>query len=62
MPDYSVRIFLKPLNSPTGTVGLEAIKVRELKKGDSSKAEARRDFYPKISPWPRRNSSVVFVT
>lgn len=54
MPDYPVRIFLEPLNSPTGTVGLDTVEVRELKKGESSKAEARRDFYPKISPWPKR--------
>jgi len=54
MPDYPVRIFLKPLNSPMGTVGLDAIKVRELTKDEPSKAEARRDFYPKISPWPKK--------
>jgi hypothetical protein len=54
MPDYPVRIFLRPLNSSTGTVGLDAIEVRELKKGEFSKAEARRDFYPKISPWLKR--------
>jgi hypothetical protein len=50
MPDYPVRIFLKPLNGPTGTVGLDATEVRELKKDEPSKAEARRNFYPKISP------------
>ena len=55
MPDYPVRIFLKPLNSPTGIVGLDAIEARELKKDESSKAEARRDFYPKISPWPEKH-------
>lgn len=54
MPDYPVRIFFKPLNSPTGTVGLDAIEVRELKKDEPSKAEARQDFYPKISPWPKK--------
>jgi hypothetical protein len=54
MPDYPVRILLKPLNSPTGTVGLDAIDVRELSKHESSKAEARRDFYTKISPWPKK--------
>lgn len=51
MPDYPIRIFLKRLNSSTGTVGLDATQVRELTKDEKSKAEARRDFYPKISPW-----------
>jgi hypothetical protein len=54
MPDYPVRVFLKTLNSPTGTVGLDAIEVRELKEDEPSKAEARRDLYPKISPWPKK--------
>jgi hypothetical protein len=52
--DYPVRIYLTPLNSPTGTVGLDATEVRELRKDEFSKAEARRSFYPKISPWPKR--------
>jgi len=53
MPDYPVRIFLKPLNSAMGTVGLDAVEVRELKKDEPSIAESRRDFYPKLSPWPK---------
>jgi hypothetical protein len=32
VPNYPVRIFLKPLNSPAGTVGLDVIQVRELTK------------------------------
>ena len=56
MPDYPVRVFLKPLNSPMGTVGYDAIEVRELRSDEESKAEARRDFYPKISPWPKKKT------
>jgi hypothetical protein len=51
MPDYPVRICFRPLNSETGTLGLDAIEVREIAKDEPSKAEARRNFYPKISPW-----------
>ena len=54
MPDYPVRIFLKPLYSPTGTVRLDVIEVRELRQDESTKAEPRKDFYPKTSPWPKK--------
>ena len=53
MPDYPVRIYFKPLNSDRGTIGLDATEVRELTKDEPSRAEARRNFYPKISPWPK---------
>ena len=52
VPDCPVRIFLKPLNSPMGTVGLDVIEVRELTKDEKSGAEPRRDWYEKTSPWP----------
>jgi hypothetical protein len=54
MPDCPVRIFFKPLDSSTTTVVLDAVEVRELKEDESSKAEARRGFYPKVSPWPMK--------
>jgi len=54
MPDYPVRIYFELLNSDRGTVGSNAIEVKELSKDDSFKAEARRNFYPKISPWPTK--------
>jgi hypothetical protein len=57
MPDYPVRIYFTPLNSPSGTVGLDVGEIRELGADEPSNAEARRDFYPKKSPWP--DSSTV---
>jgi hypothetical protein len=54
MPDYPVRIFLKTKNSEMGTVGLDAVEVRELRADEQSNAEARRDYYPKVSPWPEK--------
>ena len=59
MPDYPVRIYLTPLNGPTGTVGFDASEIRELGKDESSTAEARRDFYLKISPWSKTQQKRV---
>jgi len=53
VPDYPVRIFLKTLNSPMGTVGLDVTEVRELTKDEKTGAEPRRDWYEKTSPWPK---------